>query len=311
MLSYRQAAYADSTKNTYNAQRRAFLRFCLYFSLSPVPVTSNTLCKYAAFLARSLSPSSIPGYLNIIRIMHFEAGFDNPLEDWALKLVLRGIKRLHGKPPNRKLPITFDILIMMYNQLDMSLPFNKAFWAASTVAFFTFLRKASLLPKSHNKTNSALCRSDVSFCEQGAILSVCHTKTIQCRERVLRIPIPRINNSVLCPIAALQDLLDNTGTLPRDAPLFSFKVKDKLCYLSYASFTKALKCVLQTCGFDSKFYSGHSFRRGGASLAFSCKVPPLLIKSQGDWKSEAYQAYIDIPLSTKWDMLKLMTDSVK
>ena len=64
VLSYRQAPYADSTKNTYNAQRRAFLRFCLYFSLSPVPVTSNNLCKYAAFLARSLSPSIIPGYLN-------------------------------------------------------------------------------------------------------------------------------------------------------------------------------------------------------------------------------------------------------
>ena len=41
------------------------------------------------------------------------------------------------------------------------------------------------------------------------------------------------------------------------------------------------------------------------------KCHHLLIKNQGDWKSEAYQAYIDIPLSTKWDMLKLMTDSVK
>ena len=46
-------------------------------------------------------------------------------------------------------------------------------------------------------------------------------------------------------------------------------------------------------GIDSSKYSGHSFRRGGASFALECGVPVDLIQSQGDWRSNAYQSYID------------------
>uniref|UniRef100_A0A8W8LGR2 Uncharacterized protein n=2 Tax=Magallana TaxID=2171616 RepID=A0A8W8LGR2_MAGGI len=35
----------------------------------------------------------------------------------------------------------------------------------------------------------------------------------------------------------------------------------------------------------------------GASFALECGLPPDLIKSQGDWKSDAYQSYLDPSLS--------------
>ena len=38
---------------------------------------------------------------------------------------------------------------------------------------------------------------------------------------------------------------------------------------------------------------------GGASFALECGLSPDLIKSQGDWKSGAYQSYLDPSLSCR------------
>jgi len=46
-------------------------------------------------------------------------------------------------------------------------------------------------------------------------------------------------------------------------------------------------------GVDPAKYSGHSFRRGGATFAHRLGVDPLLIKRMGDWRSDAYRRYID------------------
>ena len=43
------------------------------------------------------------------------------------------------------------------------------------------------------------------------------------------------------------------------------------------------------------YYTGHSFRRGGATFAFRCGVPASLIKLQGDWHSDTYLLYTATP----------------
>ena len=94
---------------------------------------------------------------------------------------------------------------------------------------------------------------------------------------------------------------------PQDSDrLFCYMVADKLILLTHDIFVKSLKFYIKLCGLDSKLYSGHSFRRGGATHAFSLNISPLLIKAQGDWKSNAYLRYIDIPMKLRWEtMMKL------
>jgi hypothetical protein len=73
----------------------------------PVPVKEQTVCQYAAYLACRLKYQSIKQYLNIIRILHKEAGFPNPLDNnWILETTLQGIAKYKGKEIKRKLPIT-------------------------------------------------------------------------------------------------------------------------------------------------------------------------------------------------------------
>ena len=78
---YRSQHFAKSTKATYRTHRNTYLRFCNYMGYTPVPLHPAHLLHYAAFLARSLKPSSISGYLNIIGILHKEFGLPTPLLD--------------------------------------------------------------------------------------------------------------------------------------------------------------------------------------------------------------------------------------
>ena len=69
---------------------------------------------------------------------------------------------------------------------------------------------------------------------------------------------------------------------------------------------KNLRFLLDMIGVDSKKYGTHSFRRGAATLAFKAGAPADLIKTQGDWKSNAYQKYIEVSLHDKLKVAKLM-----
>ena len=280
--------------------RTAYLRFCLYFGFTPVPASHRTVILYAVFLARTLNPRSIPSYLNIIRLMHLNVGLPNPLlEDWELDMIKKGIARLHGCPPCQKLPITPAILLRIKDVLDLSTSFDRAFWCACLIAFYSFLRKASLLPRSAaSSDNKSLCHRDleISGKENMLYLTVRHTKTIQFGQRTLRIPIAGQPDSPLCPFTAATDMLSHLpASQPADAPLFSYVGRcDSVTCLDYNSFVQKLKAVLALAGFPPVEYSGHSFRRGGCSFAFGLGIPPLLLKLRGDWKSSAYERYVNV-----------------
>ena len=112
---FKRSAFADATKKTYRSHLSSYLKFCQKFKQIPIPASQETLVGYVVYLARRLLPSSIPGYLNIIRLIHVDAGLTNPLEgNMELKLLKRGISRQKGVPPRQKLPITVQILVKIF-----------------------------------------------------------------------------------------------------------------------------------------------------------------------------------------------------
>jgi integrase len=78
-----------------------------------------------------------------------------------------------------------------------------------------------------------------------------------------------------------------------DDPLFiSDSVRRKP--LTHSKFVNRIKQLLEAIGVNEKFYSGHSFRRGGATWAHSIGISDALIMLMGDWHSNAYQLYIQV-----------------
>ena len=246
-----------------------------------------------------------------VRLLHEEAGLDNPNKAYPIISILKCIDRVKGAPPKRKLPITIPILWSFHDLLDLDKAVDLAFFAACVVCFFTFLRKSSLLSvklKDHNP-DLDLCRKDVLFVEEGVILSVRHTKTIQCKDRVLEIPLLR-SSSPLCAVSLLEKLWDRFPSIDKDAPLFSYLLNDKLHCIEYDNFVSKVKSLVGRCGLNPGDYSGHSFRRGGCSHAYKNGVSPEYIMHQGDWKSDAWMKYLDIPLSSRWDVARVMVNSM-
>lgn len=295
--------------------RDSYLRFCLYFGKTPVPASRDTVLIYMVFLARSLAPSSIPCYMNVVRLMHLEAGCDNPLKDWEYSMIYKGIQRRLGKPPQQKLPITPDILLMMRNVLDLNCSKDRAFWCACVIGFLGFFRKSTLLPKSKLSCKDSLLLKDVKVTQEGDMLfvTVRHTKTIQFGQRLLIIPFSRSQDSLLCPLKAMISMLAGIKDVKcsSDHPLFSYIEKGgNLCYLNHSEFVKQLKETLSKCDLNIKLYSGHSFRRGGCTYAFSLGLSPVLIKLRGDWKSNAYERYVTVTSDQQNEVAKVLSMSL-
>lgn len=247
--------------------------------------------------------------MNIIRLVHAENGLPNPCDSsWFLTSLLRGCKRALGDKCTPKLPITIDLLWKLFQLLEFSDLRDITFWATCLVAFFSFLRKSNLLASAGQGQRGSPCylrRGDVTFLREGALLRLKHTKTLQYNERELEIPLPHISGSPLCPSRAL--LLVYKGvSLPTVAPLFCYAGPHGPVTYTYQSFMWRLKLLLGQLGVDANRYAGHSFRRGGASFALACDLPPDLIQIQGDWRSNCYQKYLHPDLRTKFRVAKEM-----
>ena len=252
------------------------------------------------FLSSTLSPSSIANYLNIVRLIHLQYGYPNPLDNALVKfqysLLIRGIKRSSNKAATRpKLPITPTVLNDIRRQLTLTNSFDATFWAACLVAFYSFFRKANQLPPLRDKfdEHSHLRRSDLHLFSWGVVMVVRWNKTIQFKQRTFFIPLSRVNEAPLCPLTALANAYDLTRDAGPYDPAFMNRQWTNLMMLTYNKFLQKLQLTLSAAGLNTENYAGHSFRRGGATFAMRCGVPEELIKLQGDSKSNAYERYLE------------------
>ena len=159
------------------------------------------------------------------------------------------------------------------------------------------------------QTSSLRVRSDFHFTSWGLIVSVKWSKVIQFRERTLLIPLVSIPSHALCPVHALRDFFD-TCPAPASSPAFVLPTATGLRSISYSSFTKHLKDLLRLAGLNPDNYSGHSFRRGGATYASSLGIPHELIQLQGDWVSTAYLEYLARPLRQRLSLAQTVASQL-
>ena len=71
-----------------------------------------------------------------------------------------------------------------------------------------------------------------------------------------------------------------------------------------------LRTCLTKCGLQGMDFGSHSFRRGGASLAFQAGLPLEIIKILGDWKSNAVLLYLTVPLDIRIKATNLLSQHI-
>lgn len=298
----KRAAFAEGTSKNLKVQWETYLLFCTYFNFRPFPATEDILTLYSQFLSRSFkSPNSIKNYIGGIKTLHKILNVKFPENLFHLHLSLKGIEKILAHCPNRVEPITPQILYRIACILDFSVKEHVCIWCLFLFAFFLFARKSNLVPDNKHDFSKCILRRHVSRLDNNLIVSFYWTKTIQAKERVLQLPLLR-TGTVLCPVAAYEKMISLISTADH-APLFSLSPS---VVITYSKFMHQLRFLLCEIGENPKKFGTHSFRRGGATLAFRAGASPDLIKVHGDWKSDAYQKYVEVSLSDKLELAQLM-----
>ncbi len=304
--STRLHAFARGTHSNLRTQFRSYFGFCVYFGRSPLPASIETICGYAQFLSRSMTPPSIRNYLSGVKMLHVFLGHEYTLtDDFHLHLTIKGIERIHQHVPQRAKPITPAILLAVCRH---SVPFNslqRSVFACGLFLFFTMARTGSILPVSRRTpTYQFLTRDRVNFSAEGILVTLVHTKNIQFGRRRLHIPLLR-TDSQLCPVAAYSSSL--VDRIPHVTPAFVYTQGGKTHWLTKSTFILTFRDLLRRSGVeDVSVYTGHSFRRGGASWAFQAGMPGELIQICGDWSSDAYKKYLEFNMQNKMNLASLL-----
>ena len=162
-----------------------------------------------------------------------------------------------------------------------------------------FLSLFSLFPDNpHQISPKVITRATLVFTPSGTIIHVSPSKTIQCNQRTIVLPIPSIPRSRICPISALHCHLSvNPGASL--APLFSVLLGSRLEPITCKHFSGFFSRVASRLQLDPLRFSPHSFRHSGATFAFDRHVPPKIIKLQGDLQSDAYLVYLELSQQQK------------
>ncbi len=296
---------SPSTLRVRKSQWHRYFVFCQSYNLVPLPASAHQLCLFATYLLDvcHLTSSSIPNYLASLKSLHL---FHNqpvpPLSHASVTLTLAGIRRGASRPAKQAAPITLTILHQLVAAL--SHPHLSGYRAAYLVAFYGLLRKSNVVPTSSSLSPTAMhvCRGDFSFTEWGLLLRIRLSKQRNYGDSHVVIPFYRAASPLCCPVTACQNHF-----LAHPASSTSPAFHTATCGpITAELFVNRLRSVLHQLGLRSIDYSGHSFRRGGATLAANLSVADSDIQLFGDWASSAYQRYLSSSLRRKTELAKTL-----
>ena len=241
--------------------------------------------------------------------MHLEWGLPNPLHsDFNLTNMLKGVRRQLGDSITRKSPISPPLLRTILAQLDIRNPLDASCWAAALVLFYGLLRRSNVLPYTESSfdVTKQLRRRDIKFHPWGVMIRLRWTKTIQYSERVIDLPLPRLPDSPLCPVQAIFKAFTSSASAPADGPAFVYPCGVGYSALTSTVFLNRISACLGAGGVDPGLFSGHSFRRGGATWCYRIGLSGDTIRLLGDWSSDCYLKYIDDSVLTRFEAIKTM-----
>ena len=169
------------------------------------------------------------------------------------------------------------------------LPLTTMYKALYLLAFLGFFRISNLVPISilSFHIGKQLCRGDVLFEQNQAVIIVKWSKTLQSIHKGTYVIIPRLGNNVLCPVKALE-MMFTEYPAGKNAPLFSHQSG----ILTQTQVRTHLSKILNWLQLDTKSFSFHTFRRSGATLAFNNNVSIQNIQRHGTWSSDTVHRYI-------------------
>jgi len=270
---YIDLAVSENTRKAYKADLAHFQA-----AGGTIPCSVDVLASYLANHAGMLSCATLTRRIAAISKAHNLLGIASPTASDSIRMLMRGIRRLHGKPQHQVAAMVKEDLIVVLSAIPDDLRGLRD-RALLLLGFCAALRR------------SELCRvryEDLQFNSEGLVLTLPRSKTDQSGEgRRIGVPYGR---GKICPVQAVQNWLERAAIaygyvfrgIERDAV-----VEVHLCDRSIANI---IKVRAKNAGLCADSFSGHSLRSGLATSAAAEGISSWKIKAQTGHKSDAMLA---------------------
>ena len=301
--SFRYAKH--SAANVVSAIRQ-YLYFTNYFRLQQLPASVDTLVCFLEFMARTSGYGHLKHLFSSIKFLHEALNYEFPENNFQLDTTMQGLKRRLANVPFQVLPLNPQVLRRMFQHINLNSPEDRALWASYLVAFYGLLRKSNVVPESAKfDPRKIVVRRNIHVDQDNNMvyLYVGFGKTNQFGGRDTIIPIPGNSDPALDPVRHLHAVLQHSDANP-NSPAFSY---GQHSFISYNKFTVRLKELLKKSGYNADLFSGHSFRRGGATFLHACGGTALMVQSSGDWSSQCFTRYLYLSETERLKAQSLMS----
>jgi len=266
---------ADNTIKSYKSDWNDFVDFCQERDVACLAADVNTVINYVADMAETKKVSTIVRRLSSISQAHQAAECGSPTFSFAVKAVIKGIKKTKGTIPNKKKAAIIEDIRMMVNTLGGNFTDIRD-RALILIGFAGAFRRSELV---------AIVMDDLEFTRDGLVIMLKHSKTDQ-EGQGYRKGIPYGSNPDTCPVRALQAWLEvskiSEGAIFRGINQYQ-QIRPK--GLSDKAVALIVKKLAKAAGLDERKYSGHSLRSGLITTAANKGVDERSIMKQSGHKS--------------------------
>ena len=287
-------AFSDSTKKAYNTLFRTFLAFVVFMTWNVHQVTTlNLLCFLECLQYNGVKYTQMANYLSAIRTKFIILGLDVAcLNDSQLKYYQKAVQLQSPLNVQLKKIIDIPLLESIVKLCDFTY-MGQVFKAVYLLSFFSFLRLSNLVPHAIAQFSPLkhLAQGDLIFRPDKVVIIIKWSKTMQTKNDIKLITVPRIFNSILCPVTALSNLLALTPRA-RNFPLFQVKVHQTWLPLTDTKVRRHFLLLLTKLKLHNSGYTFHTFRPSGATFAFNNNVDLQNIQKHGTWTSDCVWRYI-------------------
>ena len=287
-------ALRSNTHRTYDMHGRTMIELCREVGIDPLqPLSEQSLCVLAILYSRTHKITTLPNFISAIAWHAERLGHGQLPRGLQWNRVQAGLQNLFSSS-NVSVPsrgFTLEDLCAMYRHIDHHSFEGARDWCACLFAFFGLLRVNEYM-------SAGLRFRDVRQEPWGIGLTIPFSKT--CNQPA-HVDLIRRDDQ-LCPAEAFRNYLRFVRPEHAKGLIAVFAdTPSSSRALSDSDFIARIRRLIATAmpGADAMEYSGHSFRRGGASALALAGVPEATIQLHGRWSSLAYRQYYDVQHSTR------------
>lgn len=296
VLDLSGSSLSTRTKTAYQADWERFQEFCIRLGLQPMPADPLTVCLWVAEMSnQNLRMATVNRSLAALSKFHELRGVTNPVRTEAVRSVVSGLARKIGLAPEKADPLSYSDITSMISKCRASMNgYRDA--ALLAIGWSCALRRSEII---------GLNVDDITERDEGLEVLIKRSKTDQ-YSKGRRVGIPRAADGKFCfcePILAWKRTLEHTYENKRRADSSLFPGIGSVGQTRFWAPVRRRMSTRTVCRIVCKYtklahlkgrYAGHSLRRGLATEAARCGVPPHLIKAlTGHASLESVSEYID------------------